>query len=120
MIRDSLVADIQLLMIAIDMKEFDLAKILMKSIRRQLTHTFKKDMPRKYWIFYQQPKIYFLSNTLCLEFPSWGSEKYRKLLIDLGRKLRAFCITDISYFDGKTTFAVRGAINDFDYEGTKK
>lgn len=118
MIRDSLAEDIQLLMISIEIKEYELADILVKSIKKQLTGIFKADMPKKYWIFNQEPKVYFVSQVFCLEFPSWGSQKYREMLIELGRKLRDFCTTDIAYFDGKTTFMIRG-VNDVHFEGAK-
>lgn len=119
MIRDSLAEDIQLIMIALEIEELELVDILTKSVRRQLKYIFKKDMPKKYWIFYQEPKAYFLSKTLCLEFPSWGSEKYRNMLDELGTVLRKFCTTDISYFDGKTVFLIRGANDEFNFEGAK-
>lgn len=80
-----------------------LEHMVVKDFRR----TYSRIMPKKYWIFPQQPVVYVLSKSICIEFPSWGSKEYRYSLADLQRALQTRFIFDVQYFDGKTTFIIR-------------
>ena len=117
MIRDSLAEDIQLMMLAAKNDNVETIDFLLKYIKKGVIATFKDTIPKKYFIFTQVPEFYFISKTFCIELPSWGSKHYRELVYQFGLKLREYCVTDISYFNGKTTFMIRGIRNDFDFKG---
>lgn len=107
MIRDSLANDIRLIIAAIKINDTEMVDFLFTCIKSNIRRIFKGCMPKKYLIFPQLPEIYFLSRVLCFEFPSWGSLEYRNMLVRLTKKLSSFCVLDIQYFDGKTTFMIR-------------
>lgn len=83
-----------------DKKTFNL---VVKNARR----CYSGLMPKKYGIFPQQPHVYILSKSICLEFPSWGSIEYRYELSELQEKLSQNFYCDVQYFDGKTTFVLK-------------
>ncbi len=64
-------------------------------------------MPKRHFIFPQQPYIYKVSNSLCIEFPAWGSYEYRYELSDLQRRLRQNFVMDVHHSDGKIVFLLK-------------
>lgn len=77
--------------------------LLRKNLRRQ----FRSIMPKRYGIFPRDPKIYRVSNSICIEMPSWGTYAYRISLSHFGKELYKYFICDTQYYNGKTTFVVR-------------
>lgn len=78
-------------------------------IEKRLIRYFKGTLPKKYFIIPQTPHVYILSNTICIELPSYGSLAYRKgFLLALTKRLKDYFICDITYYDGKITYKIRG------------
>lgn len=82
-----------------------------KWLRNRVIKNFRRCysgiMPKKYWIFPQQPNIYVLSKCICIEFPAWGSYEYRYELSELQKKLYKFFEMETYHFDGKVTFVLK-------------
>lgn len=76
---------------------------VIKDFRREFRHY----MPKRYLIFPTQPKIYVLSNTICIEMPAWGSIAYRDKLCLLERNLREVFKMDTVFYDEKITYIIR-------------
>lgn len=76
-------------------------------LRKQLRRSFREVMPKRFGFLPKDPKIYRVSNTVCIEMPSWGSYSYRLSLLTLEKDLYKYFICDTQYYDGKTTFVVR-------------
>lgn len=74
---------------------------------RDFRREFSRDMPKKYRIFPTQPRIYVLSNTICIEMPAWGSIKYRDKLCSLEKRLRHIFQIDTVFYDGKITYIIK-------------
>lgn len=93
---------ISILLNNIDNVEY--CNLITKDFRREFRHY----MPKKYYIFPTQPKIYILSNTkVCIEMPAWGSLAYRNKLCLLEEKLRRKFKMDTVFYDGKITYVIR-------------
>lgn len=92
---------------------YDLIKECLESddsihyLRKHLRRHFRGVMPKKHYIVPTSPVVYKISNTVCIEMPSWGSYAYRTILYDFKKELHRRFIFDVQYYDGKTTFMVR-------------
>ena len=80
-------------------------------IRKHLRRQFTGIMPKRYYIFPRDPKVYRMSKSICIEMPSWGNRSYRLALATLERELKKSFICDTQYYDGNTTFVVRECRN---------
>lgn len=79
----------------------------LKLFRRRIRRIFRGVMPKKYGVLPKDPKVYKMSQTICIEMPSWGSYGYRVLLSTLIKELKECFTCDVEHFDGKTTILVR-------------
>lgn len=82
-------------------------RAVLKTITRDLSKIFQDIMPKKFWIFSQNPHVYCLSHSLCIEMPGFGSEDYLSVLNELESQLRNRFVVETHYFDGKITFIVK-------------
>lgn len=89
-----------------DLNDKRLYNRVVKNFRR----CYSGIMPKKYWIFPQQPNIYIMSKSICIEFPAWGSREYRYELSDLQKKLYKNFIMETYHSDGIITFVLKKAI----------
>ena len=87
---------------------------VLSSIETWTRRQFKRIMPRKYYIFRTVPKLYVISNTICFEFPAYGSYEYRIKLNELYHCLKEDFIVDKISFDGMVTYQIRGVKHDRD------
>ena len=104
MIRDSLATSISFFIEEIHSNDSN----YLATIRKILMREFRDSMPKKYFIFPQQCEVYCLSKTLCIKFPSWGSERYMDKQRGFYDFLLENFIVDRELFDGNTTYLIRG------------
>ena len=64
-------------------------------------------MPRRYWIFPSIPTVYTLSNSLCIEMPSYGSTAYNMKLDLFRRELNKSFVMDVHHYNRKITFILK-------------
>lgn len=77
-------------------------------LSNNLEREFRDISPRKMFFFPKMPKVYVFSKSLYIEMPSYGSRVYQRKITEMRHKLREDFIVDVHYFDGKTTFIIRG------------
>ena len=82
-------------------------EVVLKTIRRDLSKIFKEIIPKKFWIFPQNPYVYCLSNCLCIEMPGYGSESYLLILSEIEQQLRENFSVETHFFDGKITYLIK-------------
>lgn len=87
-------------------------KRLYNRVVRNFRRCYSGLMPRKYGILPQQPHIYVLSKSICIEVPAWGSFEYRYEISELQKKLSKFFEMEVHHYDEKITFILKRKKND--------
>ena len=83
-------------------------KALYRRVIRNFRRCYSGIMPKKYLFLPQQPAIYPMSKSICIEFPAWGSFEYRYELSSLENRLSDNFLLEVHHFNGKITFILKG------------
>lgn len=89
--------------------EFDRA-MFVRSIEKDLRREFRNVLPKKWLIFPQEPKVYLMSNSLCIEFPYYGSERYMMIMKGFKDVLSERFVFDSIYHGAKVTYVLKKPI----------
>lgn len=79
----------------------------MRLIEKQIKREFRDCMPKRYLIFPTVPRVYSLSNSICIQMPGYGSEAYRMKLNLFRKTLDKKFVMDVQHDNGNITFILK-------------